>query len=96
MGDDSIFGPKCVIATSKHESDEHGYITHHSSHRRVNIGKGTWLASNVVVTDGVNIGDGVIIAAGAVVTKNIEDFKIAAGIPCKVIGDNEHGKISYS
>lgn len=96
MGDNSIIGPKCVIATSKHESDEHGYITHHSSHRSISIGKGTWLAANVVVTDGVKIGDGVIVAAGAVVTRDVEDYKIVAGIPCKVIGEKEHGENSYS
>lgn len=87
MGDNSIIGPKCVVATSKHESDENGYITHHSTHRKIEIGKGVWLAANAVLTDGVKIGDGALIAAGAVVTHDIPDFKICGGVPAKVIGD---------
>ena len=91
MGDNSIIGPKCVIATSKHESDAEGYITHHSTHRRINIGRGVWLAANAVLTDGVNVGDGAIVAAGAVVTKDVPDFSIVGGVPAKVIGAKKNG-----
>lgn len=90
MDNNSIVGPKCVIATSKHESDDKGYITHHSSHRKIEIGKGVWLAANVVITDGVKIGDGAIVAAGAVVTKDVPNYTIVGGIPAKHIGEKKH------
>ncbi len=49
------------------------------------IGDDVWLGANVVVNDGITIGKGAIIGAGSVVTKNIPPFKIAAGVPAKVI-----------
>ena len=85
MDDNAIIGPQCIIATSKHERDELGYVTHHSTHRTIRIGKGSWLSGNVVVTDGVSIGQGVIVGAGAVVTKDLPDFCLAGGVPCKII-----------
>ncbi|KAA3657423.1 MAG: acyltransferase [Chloroflexi bacterium] len=48
-----------------------------------------WLGANVTVLDGVRIGKGSIIGAGAVVTKDIPDYKIAVGMPARVIGDRQ-------
>ena len=44
-----------------------------------------WLGGNTVVCPGVHIGSNVVIGAGSVVTKDIQDWSIAAGNPCKVI-----------
>jgi len=38
-----------------------------------------------VICPGVTIGDHVVIGAGSVVTKDIPDWSVAAGNPCKVI-----------
>ena len=35
----------------------------------------------------ISIGDNVMIGAGSMVAKDIPDNSVAAGIPCKVIGD---------
>ena len=43
------------------------------------------LGGNTVVCPGVHIGSNVVIGAGSVVTKDIQDWSIAAGNPCKVI-----------
>ena len=40
---------------------------------------------NTVVCPGVHIGDNVVIGAGSVVTKDIPDWSIAVGNPCRVI-----------
>lgn len=37
--------------------------------------------------DCISIGDNVMIGAGSMVAKDIPDNSVAAGIPCKVIGD---------
>lgn len=34
---------------------------------------------------GVTIGDHVVIGAGSVVTRDIPDYVIACGVPCKVV-----------
>ena len=49
------------------------------------IGDNVWLGGNTIVCPGVHIGSNVVIGAGSVVTKDIPDWSIAAGNPCKVI-----------
>ena len=53
--------------------------------KEVTIGDNVWLGGNTVVCPGVHIGDNVVIGAGSVVTKDIPDWSIAAGNPCRVI-----------
>ena len=50
------------------------------------IGRGTWIASHVVITPGTTIGKGNMICAGAVVVKNTPDDVMVGGVPAKVIG----------
>ena len=52
---------------------------------KVKIGDNVWLGGNTVVCPGVHIGNNVVIGAGSVVTKDIPDWSIAAGNPCRVI-----------
>ena len=40
---------------------------------------------NSIILKGVHIGKGTIIGAGSVVTKDIPEYCIAGGVPCKVI-----------
>ena len=51
----------------------------------VTIGDNVWIGGNTVILPGVHIGDNVVIGGGSVVTKDITDWSIAAGNPCKVI-----------
>ena len=44
----------------------------------------TWIGVNCVINKAVEIGSGCVIGAGSVVTKNIPDYAIAFGAPCKV------------
>ena len=53
--------------------------------KEVTIGDNVWLGGNTVVCPGVHIGNNVVIGAGSVVTRDIPDWSIAAGNPCKVI-----------
>lgn len=49
------------------------------------IGDNVWIGGNTVVVPGVHIGSNVVIGAGSVVTKDIPDWSVAAGNPCRVI-----------
>ncbi len=49
------------------------------------IGDNVWIGGNTVICPGVHIGDNVVVGAGSVVTKDIPDWSIAAGNPCRVI-----------
>ena len=53
--------------------------------RPVEIKDNVWIGGNTVICPGVRIGDNVVIGAGSVVTKDIPDWCIAGGNPCKVI-----------
>ena len=49
------------------------------------MGDNVWTGGNTVICPGVHIGNNTVIGAGSVVTKDIPDWSIAAGNPCKVI-----------
>ena len=51
----------------------------------VTIGDNVWIGGNTVIVPGVHIGSNTVIGAGSVVTKDIPDWVIAAGNPCRVI-----------
>jgi acetyltransferase-like isoleucine patch superfamily enzyme len=52
---------------------------------RVEIGDGVWLGTNVVVVGNVNIGKNCVIGANSVVTRDIPDYCVAAGAPCRIL-----------
>lgn len=49
------------------------------------IGDDVWLGSKVTILGNVKIGKGAVIGAGSVVTRDIPEYAIAFGAPCKVI-----------
>ena len=51
----------------------------------VTIGDNVWLGGNTVVCPGVHIGSNTVIGSGSVVTKDIPDWVVAAGNPCRVL-----------
>lgn len=62
---------------------------------KIVIGNNVFLGCNSVILPGVIIGDNVIIGAGSVVNKDIPSGSVAAGMPCKVIGEFESFKKQY-
>jgi acetyltransferase-like isoleucine patch superfamily enzyme len=55
------------------------------SEKPVNIGHGVWIGDSVIILPNVSVGNGAVIGAGSVVTKDIPDYAIAVGNPCRVI-----------
>ena len=49
------------------------------------MGDNAWIGGNSVIVPGVHIGSNTVIGAGSVVTKDVPDWVIAAGNPCRVI-----------
>ena len=86
IGDKTLIGPCSMIHTANHETDpnkplqEQGWVK-----QPVTIGKWVWVGMGVMILPGVTIGDGAIVGAGSVVTKDIPDWAIAVGNPCKAI-----------
>lgn len=78
--------PFVVISTSSHCFVNNSVALGGSRLGSVKIGKGSWLASHVVVAAGVTIGSGAKVGSNAVVTKDLPDNIFAGGVPAKVIG----------
>lgn len=68
---------------AKSNFEEHKYADANGHY--VVIGNDVWVASNVLLMEGITIGDGAIVAAGAVVTKDIDPYTIVGGVPAKII-----------
>lgn len=84
IGENTVIGPMCVLSTSKHVFREKR-ATNEGIFAPITLGKGVWLASHVVVTDGVKIGDGALVAAGSVVTHHVRSNTMVGGVPAKYI-----------
>ena len=85
LKDEVVIGPYVIIATADHTFKDSSVRFGGSVRAPVEVGRGSWIASHVVVTPGVIIGKGCLIAAGAVVTKSIPDNVVAGGVPAKII-----------
>ena len=96
VGDCTMFGPHCVIATAGHPIDPELRSEAYQFNMHVHICKNCWLGAGVRVMPGVTIGDNSVIGAGSVVTKDIPANVVAVGVPCKVLREiNEHDKEYY-
>lgn len=82
IGDETRFAPNVVIQSLNHDLYLRDLATHEQS---VRIGKNCWIGANTVITAGVQIGNHVTVGAGSVITKNLPDYAVAVGNPCRVI-----------
>lgn len=92
-----LTGPHVYIADHNHEYRSPGIPVCKqgvmaSADSKVVIGEGSWLGTNVVVAGNVRIGKHCVVGANSVVTKDIPDYSVAAGIPCKVIKNYDFDK----
>lgn len=85
IGDNCQMAPNVAIYTAGHPVHPDTRNTMYEYGIEVNIGDNVWIGGNSVICPGVTIGDNVVIGAGSVVTKDIPEWCIAAGNPCRVI-----------
>ena len=85
IGDNCQMAPNVAIYTAGHPIHPATRNTLYEYGIEIHIGDNVWIGGNTVICPGVRIGDNVVIGAGSVVTKDIPDWCIAGGNPCKVI-----------
>lgn len=85
IGDNCQMAPNVAIYTAGHPIHPASRNTAYEYGIEVTIGDNVWIGGNTVIVPGVHIGSNTVIGAGSVVTKDVPDWVIAAGNPCKVI-----------
>lgn len=85
IGDNCQMAPNVAIYTAGHPVHPDTRNTAYEYGIEVTIGDNVWIGGNTVICPGVKIGSNTVIGAGSVVTKDVPDWVIAAGNPCRVI-----------
>lgn len=85
IGDNCQMAPNVSIYTAGHPVHPFSRNSLYEYGKAVTIGDNVWIGGNTVICPGVTIGDNTVIGAGSVVTKDIPDWSVAAGNPCRVI-----------
>lgn len=85
IGDNCQLAPNVAIYTAGHPLHPDSRNSAYEYGIDVTIGDNCWIGGNSVICPGVHIGNNVVIGAGSVVTKDIPDWSVAAGNPCRVI-----------
>lgn len=85
IGDNCQLAPTVSIYTAGHPVHPDSRNSLYEYGIGVTIGDNVWIGGNTVILPGVHIGSNTVIGAGSVVTKDIPDWVIAAGNPCRVI-----------
>ena len=85
IGDNCQMAPNVAIYTAGHPVHPVSRNSMYEYGIEVSIGDNVWIGGNTVILPGVHIGSNTVIGAGSVVTKDIPEWVIAAGNPCKVI-----------
>ena len=85
IGDNCQMAPNVSIYTAGHPLHPVSRNSMYEYGISVTIGDNVWIGGNTVIMPGVHIGSNTVIGAGSVVTKDIPDWVVAAGNPCRVI-----------
>lgn len=85
LGDGVLFGPNVSIYCGTHSVSVKERKQGLERSLPVAIGRDTWVGGGSIIMAGVTIGKGCTIGAGSVVTKDVPDWSVAAGTPCRVL-----------
>ncbi|MBN1356543.1 hypothetical protein JXA40_09820 [bacterium] len=92
IGARNLWAAYCyVVGGGRHDFDriDLPIIQQGSSVEGIEMEEDIWLGAGVKILDGCRIGRGAVIGAGSVVNRDVEAYKIAAGIPAKAIRDRK-------
>lgn len=85
IGDNCQIAPNVAMYTAGHPVHPVSRNSLYEYGMEITIGDNVWIGGNTVILPGVHIGSNTVIGAGSVVTKDIPDWVIAVGNPCRVV-----------
>lgn len=99
VGDNALIAPNVNIYTAFHPTNatdrfgepkkDGSFAFCKTQTAPVTIGNNVWIGGSAVIMPGVTIGNNTVIGAGSVVTKDIPDYVIAHGNPCRIMKENQ-------
>lgn len=95
IGDNCQFAPNVSIYTAGHPLHPVARNSLYEYGIEVTVGDNVWIGGNTVIMPGVHIGSNTVIGAGSLVTKDIPDWVVAAGNPCRVIREITEEDFEY-
>lgn len=87
LNDEVMLGPYVTMVAGNHGVSNGSYRFGKGTGGRIQIGRGTWLASKSTVVAGVTLGEGTLVAANCVVVKDYQDNVKLGGVPSQIIGN---------
>lgn len=89
IGRDCLIGPGVQIYDSDFHALDQSDREARPRQAPVRVGDRVFIGASVIICKGVTIGDGSVIGAGSVVTSDVLPGSVAAGNPCRVIGQTD-------
>jgi len=81
--DDVFFGPSCVLTNVTNPRSQ---VNRHSLYEDTTFRRGATIGANATIVCGIELGRYCFIGAGAVVVKNVPEYALMVGNPCRQIG----------
>ncbi len=85
FGDNCLLGPNVAFYTAGHPIHPATRNSGYEYGKEITVGDNVWIGGSATICPGVRIGSNTVIGAGSAVTKDIPDWCVAAGNPCRVI-----------
>lgn len=85
VGDNVQIAPNVSIYTAGHPLHPDSRNSGYEYGIPITIGDNVWIGGNVVILPGVTIGSNSVIGAGSVVSKDVPEWSVAVGSPCRVV-----------
>lgn len=90
IGDNTAIGPNCSIVPINHKFDNRNILIREQRFAKskggIIIEDDVWIGAGVIILDGAHIRKGAVIGAGSLVNKEIEEYSINMGSPCRIVG----------
>lgn len=80
IGSNTVISQGSYLCTASHDYTDASFPLYAEA---IVIGSSVWIAANVFVHPGITVGEGAVVGACSVVTKDVPEWMVFAGNPCR-------------